>query len=149
MSTITFPSESAADDAASPTPSARAAQRRAYLVLRVAFGVLPVLAGLDKFVGLLADWSAYVDPGIARLLPVSTTAFLYAVGVIEFAVGLLVWSRYVRLGAYAASAWLVLVAGNLVLAGFFDVAARDVILAAAALALGTLAQIDEQSAMRG
>ena len=30
--------------------------------LKVAFGVVPFLAGLDKFFNLLADWPRYLSP---------------------------------------------------------------------------------------
>ena len=46
---------------------------------------------------------------------------------------------------YVASAWLVLVAGNLVLGGYLDVAVRDFVLAVAAYTLARLTelQVDE------
>src|SRR5688500_17500508 len=56
--------------------------------LRIAFGLTATLAGLDKFFNILADWSAYVSPLAAQLLPVSPGTFMYGVGVIEFAVGI-------------------------------------------------------------
>jgi len=40
-----------------------------------------------------------------------------------------------RLGAYVASAWLLLVAANLTLGGHFDVAVRDVVMSVAAFTL--------------
>src|SRR5262249_5710006 len=58
------------------------------LALRLAFGLVPVLAGLDKFTYLLADWSKYVSPVARAVLPVAPTTFLYVAGVIEIVVGL-------------------------------------------------------------
>ena len=111
----------------------------AYMPLRIAFGLVPIVAGLDKFMNNLADWQAYIAPWAERLLPLSPKVFLGIVGVIEIAVGVLVWTRFVRIGAYAAAGWLGLVAINLVLAGFRDIAVRDVVLAVAAFALARLA----------
>jgi uncharacterized membrane protein YphA (DoxX/SURF4 family) len=112
----------------------------AYVPLRIAFGLVPILAGLDKFMNQLADWQSYIAPWAEHLLPVSPKAFLGIVGVIEIAVGVLVWTRHVRLGAHAAAGWLSLVAINLVLAGFPDIAVRDLVLAVAAFALAHLAE---------
>lgn len=51
------------------------------------------------------------------------------VGVIEFVVGVAILAGWTRLGAYVASASLLGVAANLVAAGFYDVAVRDVVMA--------------------
>ena len=110
--------------------------------LRIAIGLMATLAGLDKFLNLLADWPSYVAPIAAHLLPVSTQTFMYAVGVIELAVGITILFVRPSLGAFVASAWLLLVAGNLVLGAHFDIAVRDVVLAVSAFALGELAAVE-------
>jgi hypothetical protein len=112
----------------------------ARIALRVSFGLLPLLAGLDKFTYLLTDWSAYVGPVARSLLPVDPQTFLYAVGIVEILVGLAVLTRWTAIGSYAAAGWLTLVAVNLVLAGFFDIAVRDVVLAVAAFTLARLTE---------
>lgn len=99
----------------------------------------PFLAGLDKFFNLLTDWGMYLSPSVARLLPVSGPAFMHAVGVIEMIVGLAILTRWTRLGAYVASAWLVAIALNLLTTGMFlDLAVRDMEIAIAAYTLGGL-----------
>ena len=113
----------------------------AYLPLRVAFGLVPILAGLDKFLNVLTDWSSYIAPFAERLLPLSPGVFLGIVGVVEIAVGILVWTRFVRIGAYAAAGWLALIALNLVAAGFLDIAVRDLVLAVAAFSLARLSEV--------
>jgi hypothetical protein len=61
------------------------------------------------------------------------------VGVIEIAVGVMILTKWTRLGAYVASAWLCLIALNLLTTGhYFDVAARDLALAVGAFALARL-----------
>lgn len=112
----------------------------AFWALRVCFGVMPIAAGLDKFVGLLADWESYLAPSVQGLLPVEPATFLALVGIVEIAVGVLVLTRFVRVGAILAGAWLALVAVQLVLAGALDVAVRDLVLAVAAFALVELHQ---------
>ncbi|HKC55943.1 MAG TPA: hypothetical protein VKC35_07445 [Vicinamibacterales bacterium] len=108
--------------------------------LRIAIGLMATLAGLDKFFNLLANWEAYVAPIAQQFLPVSATAFMGVVGVIEFTVGITILVIRPSLGAFVASAWLILVAMNLVLGGHLDIAVRDVVLAVAAFALGEFEQ---------
>lgn len=104
-------------------------------VLRLAFGLMATLAGLDKFLNILADWGSYVSPFAANLLPFPVGTFMGIVGVVEMAVGAAILFLSPRIGAYVASAWLLLVAGNLALAGYFDIAVRDVVLSIAAFTL--------------
>jgi len=109
--------------------------------LRIALGLMATLAGLDKFFNLLADWPAYVAPAAAELLPVSVTTVMHIVGLVEFGVGLTILVFRPNLGAYVASAWLLLVAANLVLGGRLDVAVRDVVLSVAAFTLARLEEV--------
>ena len=104
--------------------------------LRVAIGLMATLAGLDKFFNLLANWEAYIAPITQQFLPISARAFMGVAGVIEFAVGITILAIRPSLGAYVASAWLILIAVNLVAGGHFDIAVRDVVLAVSAFALG-------------
>jgi uncharacterized membrane protein YphA (DoxX/SURF4 family) len=106
--------------------------------LRIAFGLMATLAGLDKFLNVLADWGRYVSPLAAQVIPVPTGALMAVVGVVEIAVGICILAVAPLLGAYVASAWLLLVAINLVLGGFFDIAVRDVVLAISAYVLAQL-----------
>jgi hypothetical protein len=75
------------------------------------------------------------------MLPVSASTFLHAVGIIEIVVGLLVLTRWTRLGAWIAAAWLVLIAVNLVTMGLFDIAVRDLAMAVGAYTLARLAEL--------
>ena len=112
-----------------------------WIALRYGIGLTATLAGIDKFFNLLADWSSYLSPSAVALLPFSAETFMGVVGVIEFAVGVAILAGWTRIGAYAASAWLLGVAANLAFAGFYDVAVRDVVMAAAAFTLARLAEV--------
>ncbi len=112
-----------------------------WFALRYGIGATAALAGIDKFFNILADWGSYVSPVAARVLPVSTGTFMGAVGIIELAVGAAILLGWVRLGGYVASAWLLCIAANLVAAGFFDVAVRDVIMSVAAFTLARMADV--------
>jgi len=67
------------------------------------------------------------------------------VGVIEFAVGITILAVRPSLGAFVASAWLALIAINLVLGGHLDIAVRDVVLAIAASTLARFEQVRESA----
>ena len=62
---------------------------------------------------------------------------------IEFAVGTTILFVRPSLGAFVASAWLVLIAMNLVLGGHFDIAVRDLVLAVSAYALARFERVRE------
>jgi hypothetical protein len=87
----------------------------------------------------LTDWEQYLSPLAARLLPFSGATFMRVAGVIEIVVGVAILTKWTRPFAYIASAWLVLIALNLVTTGkYFDIAARDVVMAVGAFALAQL-----------
>jgi hypothetical protein len=112
---------------------------QAYLLLRTVFTVAPILFGLDKFANLMVDWTQYLAPVATQLVPVQPRQFMYAVGAIEVAAGLLVAWRP-RIGSLVVAAWLAGIIVNLLLVpGFFDVALRDFGLLVGALALNRLA----------
>jgi uncharacterized membrane protein YphA (DoxX/SURF4 family) len=123
---------------------------RVWWILKLTFGLVPIVAGLDKFLGLLADWEGYVSPLARSLLPMDVSTFMNLVGVIEIVAGLLVLSRYTRVGAYVVSAWLVAIALQLLTSGrFFDVAVRDVVMAIAAFSFGQLDAVRARVPRRG
>lgn len=109
--------------------------------LQVALGLTATLAGLDKFFNILANWAAYVSPAVASALPVSVATFMGIVGVIEIAVGVAILAAAPRIGAYVASAWLLLIAVNLVIGGHFDVAVRDVVMSLAAFTVARAIEV--------
>jgi hypothetical protein len=112
---------------------------QAYRVLHVIFTIIPLLAGVDKFLHLMTNWDQYLAPQIAAMLPVSAHTFMMGVGVVEIIAGLLVAFRP-RVGAYVVGGWMLGIIINLMLIpGYFDVAARDFGLALSAFALGRLA----------
>ena len=139
------------------TTSTRTARRRtptrtapdadmAFLLLRTTFTVAPIAFGLDKFVGLLADWEEYLAPWVADLLPGDASQLMLVVGVVEVLAGLAV-ALAPRWGALLVAAWLGGIVVNLVsMQAYLDVALRDVGLLAGAVALALLARDRQRSA---
>src|SRR3954468_10829388 len=82
-----------------------------YWTLRTSFGLVPLLAGLDKFVNLLTHWPKYVAPAFASALPITPQHLMYGVGVIEIVAGLAVLlSPWTKVFAYVVAAWLAAIA---------------------------------------
>jgi hypothetical protein len=115
---------------------------RATQTLRITYGLLPILAGLDKFMHLLTDWNQYLAPVVTNVIPVSPGSFMNVVGVIEIIAGIIVFVRP-KLGSIIVGIWLIAIAINLLLTGqYFDVAVRDVVMAIGAFCLYTLLDDD-------
>ena len=110
--------------------------------LRLLFGIVPIMAGLDKYFNLLTNWTSYLNPLVTKVLPITGLTFMHIVGVIEIVAGVIVLSRWTQLGSYIVTLWLVAIALNLLTMGrFLDVAVRDLGLAVAAFALSQLTAV--------
>jgi len=113
-----------------------------YNLLKVTYAVVPVVAGLDKFTNLLTDWGHYLSPWQAAMLPFDGSIFFKIIGVIEILAGILVFLQ-TRTGAFIVSVWLLLIALVLFSGGNnFDVAVRDIVMAAGALSLFKLCDLN-------
>ena len=123
--------------------------QQAFLLLRIAFTVAPILFGLDKFAEVLTDdWTRYLAPEFDDVIPGSAEDAMYAVGAIEVAAGLVV-AVAPRYGSLLVAAWLGGIIVNLLLAGGYgDIALRDFGLMLGALTLARLAWSEESSASR-
>jgi uncharacterized membrane protein YphA (DoxX/SURF4 family) len=110
-----------------------------YVPLRLVYGLVPIVAGLDKFFNLLTDWGKYLPAAVAERLPVSPAQFMMTVGVIEIVAGLLVLAVLPRLGATIVAIWLVLISVNLLIGGYYDIAVRDLVMALGAYVLEQVA----------
>src|SRR6516225_9178208 len=63
---------------------------QAFLLLWAGFTVAPILFGIDKFFNWMTFWPGYLWAGFPHLLGVSPQHFMYAVGVVEIAAGVMV-----------------------------------------------------------
>src|SRR3954468_7744019 len=109
--------------------------------LRIGLGGAAFFSGADKFTHLVCNWDKYLAPAVERMLPMEGKTFMRLVGVIEMAVGLgILLPPRTKLHAYALSAWLVGIAGNLMLhdENYADIALRDLDIALGAYALARL-----------
>jgi uncharacterized membrane protein YphA (DoxX/SURF4 family) len=119
---------------------------REWWVLRIGLGLGPIIAGLDKYFNILADWSMYLSPLAMKVVPASASTFMHIVGVVEILAGVVVLTRWTKIGSYIILLWLLSIAVNLVTMGmFYDLAVRDVEIALGAFALSQLTTVRERS----
>ena len=112
-----------------------------WTILKFTFGLVPIVAGADKFTDLLTNWDMYLHPGIASMLPFSPHVFMQIVGVIEIIAGIIVLARP-AIGGYIVMAWLICIALQLIASGkYFDVAVRDLVMSISALSLARLSKV--------
>ena len=115
--------------------------RSVFNILKLTYGIIPIVAGLDKFTNLLTDWEKYLHPGMATILPFSPHTFMIIVGVIEIIAGIIVLVKP-AIGGYIVMAWLILIAATLLASGnYLDVAVRDLVMAIGALSLARISKI--------
>lgn len=110
-------------------------------LLKLTFGIVPIVAGLDKLTNLLTNWDQYIHPALLGMLPFSPHTFMIIVGIIEIVAGIIVLKK-TELGAYVVSAWLTLIALTLLFSGnFMDVAVRDLVMAISAFSLASISKL--------
>ncbi len=86
------------------THDARAADA-VWRTMRVVFGVVPIVAGLDKFTNLLVDWQKYLAPPFAHIVPAH--AFMLVVGIIEIVAGIgVLFTPWTKTFATIVGVWL-------------------------------------------
>jgi hypothetical protein len=115
---------------------------QAFTVLHIGYAVLPIVAGLDKFLHFLhiGSWEMYLSPLATRMTGLDATKFMLIIGAIEIVAGLLV-AFWPRVGGYVVMLWLWGIIINLLtIPSFFDVALRDFGLSLGALALARLSE---------
>jgi len=117
--------------------------KRLQFILKLTFGLVPIVAGLDKFTNLLTDWSKYLSPQLVSILPFSATTFMMIAGIIEITAGVFVLFK-TEIGAYIVSIWLMCISLILLASmNYMDVAVRDGVMAIGAFILARLTRMKE------
>ncbi len=112
--------------------------------LRVVFGVVPIVAGLDKFTN--TNWAHYIAPAFAKLIPMSPHGFMMLVGVIEIIAGIgVLLTPWTKIFAWIVAAWLCCIAVNLIAAGYYDIAVRDLVMAITSACLARMTVFERSS----
>jgi hypothetical protein len=136
-----------------PVPETEVLRRdptaQAFMLLRIAFVVAPILFGLDKFAGVLTDdWTRYLSSEFNAIIPGSAQDAMYLVGGVEVLAGLVVLVAP-RFGGLLVAGWLGGIILNLLLVGGYgDIALRDFGLLLGALTLTRLASAHTRRSTR-
>jgi uncharacterized membrane protein YphA (DoxX/SURF4 family) len=112
---------------------------QAFLLLRIAFTVAPILFGLDKFAEvMISDWTKYLAPEFNDLIPGNAQDAMYIVGAVEITAGVVV-ALTPRFGGLLVAGWLGgIIVSLLLVGGYGDIALRDFGLLLGALTLARL-----------
>ena len=123
---------------------------QAFMVLRIAFTVAPILFGIDKFAEVLTDdWTRYLATEFNDIIPGSAQDAMYMVGVVEIVAGLVVLFSP-RFGGLLVAGWLAgIIVSLLLVGGYGDIALRDFGLLLGALSLSRLASAYSNPAAEG
>jgi hypothetical protein len=127
-----------------PVPASDVLRRdpaaQAFMLLRIAFCVAPILFGIDKFAEVLTDdWTRYLATEFNDIIPGSAQDAMYMVGGIEIVAGLVVLIAP-RFGGLLVAGWLAgIIVSLLLVGGYGDIALRDFGLLLGALTLARLA----------
>ena len=106
--------------------------KHVYNLLKYTYGLVPIVAGADKFTNLLTDWGQYLNEG---MIPLDPGIFMMIVGVVEMVAGVLVFTK-TKIGSLIVTVWLVLIALTLLFSwSYVDVAVRDLVMAIGAYSL--------------
>ena len=113
---------------------------QAFMLLRIAFTVAPILFGIDKFATVLTDdWTRYLAPAFNDIIPGTAADAMHIVGVVEIVAGLVV-AVSPRFGGLLVAGWLAgIIVNLLIVGGYGDIALRDFGLLLGALTLARLA----------
>src|SRR5215216_1867472 len=113
---------------------------QAFMLLRIAFTVAPILFGIDKFANVLTDdWTRYLAPAFNDIIPGNAADAMHIVGVVEIVAGLVV-AVSPRFGGLLVAGWLGgIIVNLLIVGGYGDIALRDFGLLLGARALARLA----------
>jgi uncharacterized membrane protein YphA (DoxX/SURF4 family) len=126
---------------ASASSAVDTAAHQGFWLLRVGFTVAPILFGVDKFFNWTVHWPDYLAGWLNEIQPLASGQdFMYVVGAIEIAAGVLV-AVAPRIGAFVVAGWLAGIVVNLLTKNapqYYDIALRVFGLMLAALTLARL-----------
>ena len=114
-----------------PFPGADALRRdpaaQAFMLLRIAFIVAPILFGIDKFANVLTDdWTRYLAVEFNDIIPGSAADAMHIVGVVEIARRPRRRRLTPRFGGLLVAGWLGgIIVSLLLVGGYGDIALRD------------------------
>lgn len=106
--------------------------------------IVLMIDGTDKFFNLVTYWPNYLAPQFPELFGISTTTFIYIIGVVELLIAVILWFS-ARWGGLLVAALMIGISINLLIAGvYLNIVFIDIGIAIAALALSQSANPNAQ-----
>jgi hypothetical protein len=111
-----------------------------WLFLKIVYGFIVLIAGLDKFFGILSPANENIISSFIRaVLPIKIVHFFYIIGVLEIINGIMILTNWTYWGAYILMAWYLIIDINLLTThGFYLIIMNNFGHAAANFALAKL-----------
>jgi uncharacterized membrane protein YphA (DoxX/SURF4 family) len=116
----------------------------AWLLLRITFGVLFIVVGIDKFFNYLTNWQQYIGTATNQLFAIDQFVLLKIFGLLQIVAGILLFTPWIKIGIYLIVALLLIIFINL-----FSVPAshmviiHDVIMIAGIFVLWQLSEVQK------
>lgn len=111
-----------------------------FQMLKYVFVALFIVAGTDKLLNLLTDWTQYLSPSVVETWPFSPSLLMVIIGFFEIAIGLTVVKK-TGFGGHMAAFWLLLIALSLFVNHHERLATCNLILALSAFIMAQMARI--------
>lgn len=107
-------------------------------LLKFSIAAVLLVVGLDQVfrTDLIHNWDLYVNPLAASIVPAGI--IILVLGIAEIVVSIMMATKATKLAAYISAVVLAITAVNLLMLGYIDVAARDVLLICGTLVLAWL-----------
>ncbi|CAN5733651.1 hypothetical protein BH11PAT2_BH11PAT2_07280 [soil metagenome] len=107
------------------------------MLLRLSYAAFLVVIGIDKILhtDMIAPWVMYIGPVIHTILPVSPVTVISVEGLIEIALGIVLLTTWIRLGAIFLLVTTLLLCVDLFLLGFYNLALHDLLFCAGTFVL--------------
>ena len=114
-----------------------------WFLLKITYGLLFLLAGIDKYFNLITNWEKFVSPEVLYIFQLNVKQVNFGVGIIEIIIGTLILLGFTRIGGYLGAIWLLIITVNFLSMGqiYLDIAIRDTVMAVGALALARLTTV--------
>lgn len=103
---------------------------RAWVLLRITYGLYFLIIGIDKFFGFVTQSHERVSTVALSIVCMAMSQLLALVGILEIIIGLLFFTRWYIPAAYSALILMLLIVVNLTCMGMhFDIAIHGFVIA--------------------
>lgn len=112
-----------------------------FKLLKITFGVIPIISGLDKFTNLLTYWEKYLPTYVINIFPLPVYQIMMIIGIVEIISGILMIYKP-AIGGTIGAIMLTAISLSLIMEGkYLDEAIRIFMMAVGAFFIARNARI--------